>query len=362
MRPKLLLAALLASAVAWAEGPPVVKGHAQCLMIGAIGLKWEGVEGATGFVVYRSRDGQAWTKLAEVARSEYVDRHDLQPGATHFYAVASRKEGKESEKALIGMAANSANLVAGGDFEMDEPGATKPRCFATMSNEDGRLRIVAGARPGGAGQRMLQVTGDASAPIIRLHTRRYWIVPGATCRVLAWCKADEKGSAGLGGDILTADGAKSKHMAVTYFQSKVIEEGPDGWVLRLGWHSAVPDDAATLQLWALGWKTRGQGWFDDLQVIDERIAELARYDLPAALADVRYALSAARGAEKLRERAQHALAETEALARKVAEPGLGVDELLQASWRLLQAQRRLEDARWDLKIMGLKSASGGQGK
>lgn len=342
-----------------AATPAPSSGRAQCLLIGAIGVRWRPVEGATGYIVYRSNEDERWSKLAETSAAEYVDRTELERDRAYFYAVSARQGDDESDRRVLGMALNGANLVAGGDFEVEPIGGKTARCFASISNGQGRMEIVEGSRPGGAGTKILKVTGDATEPIIRLHTPHYWALPGAEYRVLAWCKAEAQGAARLGGQVLNAEGKKSAHRRVAYFQSRTIEEGAEGWELMKGNVDTLPKDAATIQLWALAWKTRGVGYFDDLQIIDQRIVELAEYDLEAAIRDVREALPKVTSADELVARGEAALREGETLRAKVADTKLGIDELLEASRELARAQKQLEDVRWDLKILGLRSEAGG---
>lgn len=339
--------------------PPPTTAHAQCLMLGAIGVQWPTVEGADGYVLWRSEDGAAWERLVQTAETEHVDRESLAPEQVYFYAVSAVVGGEEQPRQSLGIAANSANLVAGGDFEIDPPGSERPLCFDAMSGAHGRLEVVPGSRPGGTGRQMLQVTGDITAPIIRLHTPNYRVVPGGVYIVRAWMKDGPQGVSGLGGRILTAEGEKCKSMVVNYFQSAVIAEGEDGWRHLQGWSRAVPEDAATLQLWALGWRTQGPAWKDDLEVIDDRIVRLATFDIPALTDEVRTLLETVPTEEEMGREAEEALQRVNAADLRANDPQAGVTEVLEASAELLQALNELDMVRWDLKIMGLKHPVGG---
>ncbi|MDO5409176.1 MAG: GH25 family lysozyme [Lachnospiraceae bacterium] len=65
---------------------PVWKS-AQSLSYNQIKLSWEPVEGADGYRVYRQNDEGKWVRLAETAKTAYVDANDVACGKEYWYRV-----------------------------------------------------------------------------------------------------------------------------------------------------------------------------------------------------------------------------------------------------------------------------------
>jgi len=338
--------------------PSGLSGRA--LKIGIIGLWWTSEGRPDSFTVQRSRDGRSWVTLASEVSTpkargpvEFVDTFDLQREATYFYRVARTRGHRTSPYCRPVWIHNSANLVANGDFELDSVGAAESAAFATASNAEGRLKIVEGGRP--EGRKCLMLVGDATAPIIRLHTPRYMVVPRRTMRVRMWSKHEPSGVAHLGGEILTPDFDKCKKRKVSYFQSRVIKRTADGWELMMGWNAPVPSDAGWIQLWCLGWRTRGRAWADNMEVTDCTLEWLSHFDSEKVIKEVEALLAKLPPQKPFDATARKAIARVEQIEALLADPrGKPISEINKLVDDLAEAAHLLEESKWDLKLLSLK--------
>lgn len=275
--------------------PPNV--HGQCLMVGVAGIWWEdhplnkGKE-IVGYQIYRSVVRGEYHEIGNTKSNEFVDIHGIKDkNIIISYKVKTIfKDKEESDLSAPVYVTNNANLIAGGDFEMEEvnqnyrPYALPYAFFGSYEKPCGSAKIVEG---GYRSNHSYQVEGHDNAPIIRLHTAFYRVYPGTDYIVEGWVRIFPGGKGSIGGQILTSDFKKCASMSVKYFQSSIIKEDGDWKLFRGHVPEKMPNDAAWIQLWALCWKTRGITQFDDLAIIDKKIERLSRIDPEQKIAAIK---------------------------------------------------------------------------
>ncbi len=307
--------------------------RAQCLKIGAIGLEWsaKGVaEQIKEFNIFRSTDNITFEPLVTVSGDKfyYIDTN-LLPEKIYYYRITVvTKTGSlgpfSSPESIV---ANSANLMVGGDFEIETIRKLKPEeyVWASPYGEKGRLAVVEGGRPGG--NKCLEIQGDVADPESRFNSRLFAVQPGNIYKITGWCKAEFQDKVMLGGGILTKDMEKCASMNVYYFQSTVSEETPDGWGLRkcipfaAGEDAPFPEDAAWIKLWVIG---RNITLFDDIKLIDKRIERMEKFNVAKETTEVEKLSEGLTESEGVVLRAKELIEKIRELDKIVATPPKGV--------------------------------------
>ncbi len=140
---------------------------------------------------------------------------------------------------------------------------------------------------------------------------------------------------------------------VPYSYAPVLTEEPEGWEYYEQRLSALPKDAAYLQVWALAFNTGNTIWFDDLSLIDETTERLFGFDADRQLPELIAPANKIGDAEMLAEAGK--LAETiKRLDAELASPReTALEAYLDGVYELNAAIQRAKDLAWDLRILGL---------
>jgi hypothetical protein len=355
---------LVSGTEAKAGGP--LDFRAQCLKIGAIELQWsaKGVaEQIKEFKIFRSTDNITFEPLVTVPGDKfyYIDTN-LLPEKIYYYRITvvtnTGSLGPFSSPESI--SANSANLLVGGDFEIEPVRKLQPKeyVWAFPYGEKGRLAVVESGRPGS--KKCLEMQGDAADPVSRFHSRMFAVQPGNIYKITGWCKGEPYDKLMLGGQILTKDMKKCDSMNVAHFQSTVAEETPDGWGLRkcvplaMGEDAPFPEDAAWIQLWVIGWNTT---LFDDVKLIDKRIERMEKFNVARETDEVNRLLEGLDETGELTLSARELIKKIVDLGKKVTEPpkGISVTDFNKLVGELDTSGQELSKLKGKIKILKLSS-------
>ncbi len=326
--------------------PAQVGLSARCYYPGQIVLQWPPAAGEAA--VLRAPLGGEEREIGRAAGDAGV-YYDVEPpaGAAFLYRV------RLADGRVLGPApaANSAEMLVGGDFETDALGSANQTLAFHRAYGPPRWRVERGTRPGGDGRRLLRILAGRAPRPDGLHSRLFPIQPEVTYRQSGWRKKLKGSNAAIGRRLLNARLKPAGGRIVAYSYAPVRMEKPGGWQYCEQRLARLPKDAAFLQVWALAFKSRGDVWFDDLSLIDERVERLARFDSKTALPRLA-ALAAQVGDAALTKRVDSVRRRIPQLEARLRAPrDMPLKEYLAAVAALDREVRRAQNLAWDLKIL-----------
>jgi len=300
--------------------------------------------------ILRAPAGGEPTEIARVTlgTGHYLDA-GLAPLARYEYTVRPAK----GDALGPVPASNSPEMLVGGDFEGLEPGETTSTPMFHRAYGPPWWDVVELARPGGEGKLALKIRHGTPPRRDGLHSRLLPVDPRGAYRQTGWQRVLPGGSGRIGRQILTRDMKAAGGRIVPYSYAPVLTEEPEGWEYYEQRLSALPKDAAYLQVWALAFNTGNTIWFDDLSLIDETTERLFGFDADRQLPELIAPANKIGDAEMLAEAGK--LAETiKRLDAELASPReTALEAYLDGVYELNAAIQRAKDLAWDLRILGL---------
>ena len=335
----------------WPQDPtPVAVGlTARCYFPGTIVLTWPTSEGRAA-VLYRQADDADEHELATVPA-----------GVGHYYDVGLKPEGvfryrvKLSDGRSLGPvpAANSPEMLVGGDFEGDALGPAKTTVAFHRAYGEPWWEIVDMRRPGGAGRCAVKIRHGKPPRRDGLHSRLLPVDPRGSYRQSGWYRTLSGSRGRIGRKLVNRDLKPAGGRIVAYSYAGTVSESEDGWQYVEQRLASLPKDSAYLQVWALAFESRNSVWYDDLSLVDERVERLARFDAQKELPALA-ALASKTGDSAAPEEVKQLCASITEWEAKLRSPeALPLRDYLDLVGKLDGAVRRAADLKWDLKILSL---------
>ena len=329
--------------------PPQVGLTARRYFPGTIVLQWPPTDGQAATILRISQDG-AEREVDRVSdRAALYYDVGLDPNTRHQYRV---RLGTDRVLGPI-TAANSAEILIGGDIEGEPLGETKRTLAFHRAYGPPWWEIVERARPGSVGRLSIKVRHGRPPRRDGLHSHLYPVDPRATYRQSGWRRVLTGSNAGIGRRLLNRELKPAGGRIVAYGYAPVVLEKPDGWQYIEQRLTKLPTDTAFMQIWALAFNSQNTVWYDDLSLVDERVERLAKFDAQRQLAALDQ-LAIALGDATIRGEARQLASTVQTAQAKLQAPqSLPLPKYLKLIAKLDKAAQRVVDLTWDLKILSL---------
>ncbi|MBI4025714.1 MAG: hypothetical protein HY360_12090 [Verrucomicrobia bacterium] len=324
---------------------------AQPLAPGVIGVCWREQDPNVGIRLYR--DGpNGGQKLAdfEATQESFVHADKFSPGEVVRYRLVEVAGGKEISSVSL-VAGNSAEMIAGGDWEDLDIGAKQLPNFQVSMPAPLSLEVAAGGIA--PGKKCVKVTVPDGQARYSIGKFWFWVRPPTKYTFSFWTPNPNLVHARGSISVFTAQLEKSNFAKVTWYGLGPADE-KDGWMRMLLTHELHDDERLmSYEIIPEASDNTGSIFFDNFSLIDEDIQYLAGVDVSKTVETAKNGLK--RHARLAPADFPRTLEEIEALRKQMDAPGrMSVDDFLQLRAKQIALLRRLESVNTVFKIADLK--------